>query len=181
MHYRRLRIEGASYFFTIVTERRQRLFDDPAAVALFDKAQVLVQSRHPFEIEAQVILPDHLHSIWHLPVGDANFTKRWRLIKSYFTHWHLKQNAMPARSASREAKKEQAIWQRRYWEHLIRDDDDFGTHLDYIHYNPVKHGLVSAPSDWPHSTFPSWVARGVYEPEWGSAHGPKLPDWVGGE
>ena len=98
MYYRRLRIEGASYFFTIVTERRRRLFDDPATVALFDKAQILVQSRHPFEIEAQVILPDHLHSIWHLPVGDSNFTKRWRPIKSYFTHWYLKHNAMPNRS-----------------------------------------------------------------------------------
>jgi putative transposase len=181
MRYRRLRVEGASYFFTLVTERRRHLLDDPANVALLDQAQALVQSRHPFEIEAQVILPDHLHAIWQLPAGDADFAGRWRLIKSTFTRWYLKAHPPPRRSSSREAKKEQAVWQRRYWEHIIRDDQDFGAHLDYIHYNPVKHGLVRRPCDWPYSTFPKWVENGVYEREWGSAEGPKLPAWAGKE
>jgi putative transposase len=181
MRYRRLRIDGASYFFTVVIHGRHRLFTDPEAIALFDQAQAHVQCRHRFEIEAQVILPDHLHSIWQLPAGDADFARRWQLIKSTFSHWYLKSHPKPARSKSREAKQEQAVWQRRYWEHLIRNDEDFGAHLDYIQYNPVNHGLVSAPRDWPYSTFRAWVEKGVYELEWGSAGVPKLPDWAGRE
>jgi putative transposase len=181
MRYRRLRVDGASYFFTVVTHDRRRLLVDPEAIALLERAQALVQSRHRFEIEAQVILPDHLHAIWQLPAGDADFAGRWRLIKGTFTRWYLKARPKPPRSESRKVKQEQAVWQRRYWEHLIRDEADFGAHLDYIHYNPVKHSLVSAPREWPYSTFRAWVEKGAYEIEWGSTEGPKLPDWAGRE
>ena len=181
MRYRRLHVDGASYFFTLVTEQRRRLFDEPTAVMLLDRALALVQTRHPFEIEAQVILPEHLHTIWRLPAGDADFAGRWRLIKSNFTRWYLSSRPRPPRSASRLSKQEQAVWQRRYWEHLIRDDRDFGAHLDYIHYNPVKHGLVRAPRDWPHSTFQQWVESGAYQEDWCCLEGPELPEWAGRE
>ncbi len=181
MRYRRFRIEGASYFFTLLTEARRPLLASPAAAALLGKAQFQVRSRHPFEIEAEVILPDHVHMIWQLPEGDAAFERRLRLVKSTFTRLYLKESPAPPRSASRQSKGEQAIWQRRYWEHVIRDEDDFGAHLDYIHYNPVAHGLAAAPRDWPFSTFGRWVERGVYLPEWGSDAPPKLPPWAGKE
>ncbi len=171
----------ASYFFTLVTERRAPLFSEEFAIAIFEEAQAQVQSRHPFEIEAQVILPDHLHALWQLPPGDADFSGRWRLIKSTFTHRYLKIRQPPPRSNSRTAKKEQSIWQRRYWEHLIRDDEDFAAHLDYIHYNPVHHGLASAPIDWPHSTFMKWISKGAYDLEGGSNDRPKMPSWAGKE
>jgi REP-associated tyrosine transposase len=181
MRYRRTRIPGATCFFTLVTHRRRALFRAPEAVVTLEEATAAVRARHPFEIEAQVILPDHLHALWTLPEGDADYSTRWRLIKSRFTraYGHLANGS--ARSDSRRAKGEQSVWQRRFWEHVIRNGHDFNTHLDYIHYNPVAHGLVAAPSDWPHSTFAKWVALGAYEPDWGSDEMPKLPDWIGGE
>jgi len=113
-----------------------------------------VRARHPFMIEAAVILPDHLHAIWTLPDGDADFATRWRLIKSGFSH------ALPGgerNSASQAAKDERGIWQRRYWEHTLRDGDDFAGHLDYIHFNPVKHGHAAHVRHWPFSSFRRWV------------------------
>ena len=103
---------------------------------------------------------------------------RWRLIKEAFTKAYLKQYPPPPANASRRKKGEPALWQRRFWEHLIKDDRDFAGHVDDIHLNPVKHGLVAAPKAWPHSSFAEWVARDVYEPTWGSGEMPELPVWA---
>ena len=178
MRYRRAKVEGATYFFTVVTNERRKLFLDPGLVALLDAAIARVQERHPFEIEAQVVLPDHIHAIWQLSPVDSDFSTRWRLIKEVFTKAYVKGHRPPDINESRRQKGEQGIWQRRFWEHLIRDDRDFADHLDYILYNPVRHGLVSAPKSWPHSTFAKWVARDAYELNWGSDEIPKLPDWA---
>ena len=178
MHYRRLRIEGATYFFTAVTHQRQQLFSDPQVVCLLNIAIEKIRSHHPFEIEAQVILPDHLHALWKMPGHDSNYAMRWRLIKESFTRAYVKNFGAPDRTEVERARGEQTVWQRRFWEHLIRDERDFAAHLDYIHVNPVKHGLVSAPRDWSHPTFQTWVERGVYEPGWGSDANPELPEWA---
>jgi putative transposase len=140
-----------------------------------------VRERRPFVIEAQVVLPDHLHTLWTLPDDDGDYPTRWRLIKEGLTRSYVSQFGESQRSQRRRVRGEQTIWQRRYWEHLIRNDRDFAAHLDYIHLNPVKHGLVAAPRDWPHSTFMDWVARGTYDPMWGSDDMPPLPEWAGRE
>ena len=114
-----------------------------------------------------VILPDHLHCIWTLPPEDADFSTRWRLVKSWFSR-RCQVQYQERVSASRQSKQEKAVWQRRFWEHLIRDEQDFNRHVDHIHYNPVHHGLVANVKDWQYSSFHSFVQRGVYEPNWGS-------------
>lgn len=177
MRYRRLKVEGASYFFTLVTHQRRKLFANADTVALLELAIARVCERHPFSVEAQVTMPDHIHAIWHLPQGDADYSTRWRLIKEAFSKGYVKRHGRPDVGAARQARGEQALWQRRFWEHLIRDDRDFHVHLDYIHLNPVHHGFVTAPRDWPHSTFAQWVSKGVYEPAWGSDAKQELPDW----
>lgn len=179
MRYRRVHIPGATNFFTIVTHQRRPLFRDLHCVELYTNAVELVRARHPFDVEAYIILPDHIHAIWRLPAGDSNYSSRWRLIKEAFTRSFLKDGALPARSATARSRGEQPVWQRRFWEHAIRDERDFAVHLDYIHYNPVKHGLASAARDWPHSSFSSWVERGVYEVEWGTDEAPKFSEWPG--
>jgi putative transposase len=178
MRYRRLKVEGASYFFTLVTEHRRKLFADAETVELLRQAIARIGERHPFEVEAQVVMPDHLHALWRMPEKDADYSTRWRLIKEAFTKACVKRHGRAAIDPARAARGEQSLWQRRFWEHLIRDEEDFGAHLDYIHLNPVHHGYVTAPRDWPHSTFARWVARGVYEPEWGSNEKPQLPEWA---
>lgn len=120
----------------------------------------------PFSINTIVVLPEHLHCIWTLPEGDDDFSTRWRLIKDAFS------KAIPAgeaRSASRVQKRERGIWQRRFWEHVLRDENDFAIHVDYIHYNPVKHGLVDRPIDWPYSSLHRFVKQGVLPPDWGAS------------
>ena len=181
MRYRRTAVAGASYFFTVVTYRRQPLFAEERAAEMLEEAQSSIQHRWPFILEAQVVLPDHLHALWTLPEGDLDYPTRWRLIKEHFTRAFAECHSLPARNASRRARGEQTVWQRRYWEHLIKDDRDFTAHLEYIHFNPVRHGLVSAPRDWPNSTFLDWVARGSYDLTWGLQTTPELPDWAGRE
>ncbi|HTE14361.1 MAG TPA: transposase [Burkholderiales bacterium] len=113
-----------------------------------------------------VILPEHLHAIWVLPPGDANFPTRWALIKAGFSR------GLPANeriSSSRQGKGERGIWQRRYWEHLIRDDEDYTRHVDYIHYNPVKHSHVASAADWPHSSIHRYIQAGMVPPDWAGA------------
>ena len=178
MRYRRVKLEGAMYFFTLVTHERRKLFDDPELVALLDAAIGRIQVRHPFEQVAHVVLPDHLHTIWQLPPEDANYSMRWRLIKEAFTKAYLKLYRPPVINESRQKKGEQGLWQRRFWEHLIKDEKDLADHVDYIHLNPVRHGLVAAPRAWPHSSFTEWVARDVYELNWGSGEMPALPAWA---
>jgi len=167
MYYRRARIEGGTYFFTVVTCQRMHILCQPRNVALLKEVFVRVKTRHPFKVDAFVLLPEHLHCIWTLPEGDCDFSKRWRLIKAYFTRECNDAGAI-APSASRQKKKEQAIWQRRFWEHRIRDERDFNAHCDYIHYNPVKHGLVQAPREWPHSSIHRFIENGLCEPCWGT-------------
>ncbi len=136
--------------------------------------------RHPFKIDAFVLLPEHLHCIWTLPNGDRDFSKRWRLIKSYFTRkCDEKYKLTPWES--RKRKKEQAVWQRRFWEHLIGDDKDFVKHVEYIHYNPVKHGLVEAPKDWEHSSFHRYVREGKYALNWCAGKIMEFDEMVGTE
>lgn len=180
MRYRRVRIPGGVYFFTLVTFDRQRTLCLPENLALLRQAFRTVIEKHPFTIEAIVILPDHLHCIWRLPTDDDNYPTRWRLIKSYYSH-RYKMAGSDRLSPSRVLKKEQAIWQRRYWEHYLRDENDFKRHLDYIHFNPVKHGLVKAPFDWEFSSFKKFVRAGIYSAEWGSSHEIKFFPEIGME
>jgi putative transposase len=125
-----------------------------------------VRAKHPFEIDAWVVLPDHLHALWTLPAGDADYPTRWALIKAGFSRGLLRHEPI---AGSRRKKGERGIWQRRYWEHMIRDDRDLEAHTNYIHYNPVKHGYVRRVVDWPFSTFHRGVARGTYPPDWAEA------------
>ncbi len=150
--YRRNFIAGGSFFFTVnLAERRLRLLTqhiDELRGAFRETRQ-----RHPFTIDAVVVLPDHLHAVWTLPEGDADFATRWRLIKSAFSRSLPNGERI---SDSRAAKGERGIWQRRYWEHTIRDQNDFARHVDYVHINPVKHGLVPQVRDWPYLVVPSY-------------------------
>jgi putative transposase len=119
----------------------------------------------PFAIDAMVVLPDHLHAVWTLPPSDADYAGRWRLMKSCFTRALAKMGV----ELSRNAKGEYDLWQRRYWEHTIRDDADLARHVDYIHFNPVKHGLVKRVVDWPYSSFHRFVRQGMCTPDWAGA------------
>jgi putative transposase len=161
-NYRRNFVPGGSYFFTVnLAERRLSLLTE--YIDLLRRTFREVRTRHPFRIEAAVILPEHLHMIWTLPEDDADFALRWRLIKSGFSH------ALPGGeriSASRATRGERGIWQRRYWEHTLRDENDFARHLDYIHFNPVKHGHAARVRDWPYSSFRRWVRLGGYPEDW---------------
>jgi putative transposase len=170
-HYRRANTTGATYFFTVVTyQRRNFLCDDDARVALRD-AIIKARERHPFQIDAWVLLPDHLHAIWTLPPDDANFTLRWQQIKRHVTQQcghRLHENALM--NESKHKHRESTLWQRRYWEHQIRDEADYQRHMDYVHYNPVRHGLVARAIDWPHSSFQRYHASGVYGENWATAN-----------
>jgi len=166
MQYRRTFVPGGSYFFTVVTEQRRPLLASADAVELLRHAFRKVRNKRPFKINAMVVLPDHLHCIWTLPPGDGDFATRWRLIKTWFSK-HCNATLRSATNPARLAKKEQALWQHRYWEHLLRDQADFNRHMDYIHYNPVKHGYVAAAMDWPFSSLPRYVDAGIYSPDWG--------------
>ncbi len=156
--YRRNRIPGGTYFFTVnLLERSLSLLTDH--VETLRAAVRQTRSRHPFHIDAWVVLPDHLHCVWTLPRGDANYSARWKAIKIAFT------KSLPATerlTPIRRARGERGIWQRRFWEHTLRDDRDYSAHLDYVHYNPVKHGLVKRVSEWPYSSFHRCVKAGIY-------------------
>lgn len=166
-NYRRVFEQGATYFFTVNLARRDtRLLVEH--ISLLRDAFRYVMDRHPFAIDAMVVLPEHLHAVWTLPPGDADHSIRWRLAKTWFSR-HLP--AGERRSESRIRKGERGIWQRRYWEHLIRDEDDLRRHVDYIHFNPVKHGHVARAADWPHSSFHRYVADGRLPGDWGAAVG----------
>lgn len=165
-NYRRAQDTGATWFFTVVTRGRQPVLTRPDVLDALREAFRLTKAARPFGLEAIVILPDHLHTIWTLPAGDADFGARWGTIKrrvSKSVVWH-----QGPRTDSMRSRKELGFWQRRFWEHLIRSEGDYARHMDYIHYNPVKHGHVSHPSDWPHSSFKKCVAKGVYPPDWAS-------------
>ena len=165
VNYRRNLVPGGTYFFTVtLRDRSSRLLIEH--IGSLRAAFREVKRKHPFHIDAIVILPEHLHTIWTLPEGDADYPGRWRAIKSAFTHAVVKSGVAVARNE----KGEYALWQRRYWEHTIADEDDFRHHADYIHFNPVKHGWVKQVADWPHSSFHQYVKQGMLPPDWaGSA------------
>jgi putative transposase len=165
-NYRRVWVPGGTYFFTVALLRRG---DNDLLVRRIDDLREVVASvkaRHPFTIHAWVVLPDHMHCVLELPADDADFALRWRLIKADFSK-RLPQEEQ--RSAVRRARGERGIWQLRFWEHCIRDEDDFSAHVNYVHINPLKHGLVDRVVDWPHSTFHRWVQQGAYSKDWGVA------------
>ncbi len=168
MQYRRAKIPGATYFFTVVTHNRQPILCHPENVDLLRNALRQVMQQRPFKIDAFVLLPNHLHCIWTLPEADADFSTRWRLIKSNFSRQCHNQYQGKI-SASRQKKREKAVWQRRFWEHQIRDQQDFNNHVDYIHYNPVHHGLVLSSKDWQYSSFHRYVQKGIYDAMWGAS------------
>jgi putative transposase len=166
--YRRYFVAGGTFFFTIVTYQRRPIFFDDKNVDLLRTVVADVRRELPFEINAAVVLPDHLHFIWSLPPGDANFSKRIGRMKASFTKLLRGSNALPATlSDSRRKHRESDVWQRRFWEHTVRDEDEFARLFDYIHFNPVKHGHTSCPHKWKASSFHHWVKRGVMGKNWG--------------
>jgi len=153
--YRRVYIQGGTCFFTLVTDQRKPFFNNPPIVKRLRDEFEYTRKKLPFSLKAIVILPDHLHCIWDMPGDDGDYSKRWSMIKGHVT-----------KGAKRELNDE-IIWQPRYWEHLIRNEDDLNRHLDYIHYNPVKHGYVSLPQEWKNSSIHKFIAKGWYPDNWG--------------
>lgn len=203
MQYRRAFVPGGTFFFTVVTANRRPLLANEKAVGVLREAFKAVIAKRPFAVVAMAVLPEHLHSVWTLPPGDSDFATRWRLIKTWFTKHHGDAlgyagahptygevgldvlgyaGAHPTYigSLSRARKGERDVWQRRYWEHQIRDADDLRHHVEYIHYNPVRHGHVSRPIEWPFSSFRRYVETGVYAEDWGGG-GVVFPEDVGNE
>jgi len=179
MQYRRTFIPGGSYFFTLVTYQRRKLFVDEKTIEILREAFRQVRAKRLFTLDAMVLLPDHLHCIWTLPPGDADFATRWRLIKTWFSK-HCDASLRITPTDSRAKKAQQALWQHRYWEHLLRDETDFAHHVDYIHYNPVKHSYAQRPMDWPYSSFRRYVEQGILPEDWGAGD-VVLPEGVGNE
>ena len=162
-NYRRAWQPGGTWFFTVNLLQRKYNGLLVRHIDLLRQAVQKVRRSHPFDIHAWVVLPDHLHCIISLPAGDTDFALRWRLIKIRFS------KSVPAtkwRSTTRLRRGERGIWQRRYWEHLIRDERDFAAHMDYVHINPVKHGLTKCVTDWRYSTFHRLADDGVYPHDW---------------
>ncbi|KJY87704.1 transposase [Pseudoalteromonas piscicida] len=162
MQYRRNYVAGGTYFFTVnLLERKKTLLVDH--INELREAVRWVKSHYPFEINAWVVLPDHIHAVLILPDGDSDYSNRWREIKKRFS------KSLPATervSASRQHKNERGIWQRRFWEHTIKDENDYWHHVNYVHYNPLKHGLVTRVQDWPYSSFHRAVQYGIYPQNW---------------
>ncbi len=187
VNYRRVR-DGNTFFFTVVTHQRQPILcleeNRKALKSIINE----VRTKYPFSSEVWVLLPDHIHTIWRMPEGDSDYSKRWGLIKKEFT------KAIQCRSgsarqidniekpdAARPARRDGDVWQKRFWEHMIRNEKDYAAHCDYIHYNPVKHGWAKAPGDWPYSTFRRFAEMGHYPLDWGVAKGPDIDDTIGHE
>ncbi|MBI5462714.1 MAG: transposase [Gammaproteobacteria bacterium] len=162
--YRRARHPGGIYFFTVALLKRNGNDVLTRHIALLRQSVAQVRRAHPFIIHAWVVLPEHLHCVLEFPHGDANYTLRWRLIKAFFAR---NLPAVEFHSEIRRRRGERGIWQRRIWEHLIRDEADYRAHMNYVHFNPVRHGLVERVRDWPYSTFHRCVERGVYPMDWG--------------
>lgn len=175
--YRRWYVPGGSYFLTPVAYQRRPLFGAEVNIQRFRAALAKVRDELPFEIAAAVVLPDHAHFIWTMPPGDSKYSTRVGRMKVEFT-----KQVRPAghctsvASASRRKHRESDVWQRRFWEHTLQDIDDFKAHLDYIHYNPVKHGYVPCPHLWPYSSFSRWVERGEYEMTWACRCHGRIPE-----
>jgi putative transposase len=164
--YRRNFIPGGTYFFTVtLADRRSKVLVDH--IGALRRAFRAARRERPFAIEAVVILPDHLHAIFALPPNDADFSGRWRRIKGHFSLALIEAGV----GLKRRANGDLALWQRRFWEHTIRDESDFAQHVDYIHFNPVKHGFVRRVHDWPHSSFHRYVREGRLPGDWAGVVG----------
>ena len=160
--YRRFRIPGGTYFFTVnLLERKQDLL--VRHIGELREAVRVTRRERPFHIDAWVVLPDHMHAVWTLPPGDDDFSNRWKSIKIRFVQ---RLPRTERRSKVRIAKGERGIWQRRFWEHAIRNDTDYARHVDYVHWNPMKHGLVQRIADWPYSSFHRYARLGILPDDW---------------
>jgi putative transposase len=181
--YRRAFVPGGTFFFTLVTENRQPLFRDEANRVRLHNAISSVGLARPFALLAIVLLYDHLHLLLTLPPGDADFSTRLASIKAQFTRAYLAAGGPEQpRSGSRLAHRNRGVWQRRFWEHSVHDELDLERHVEYMHYNPVKHGLVSCPHLWAHSSFAKFVNRGAYDQDWlctCDGRTPSVPDFSG--
>ena len=165
--YRRTYVPGGTFFLTLVTYNRLPLFTGSHNVALLRCVLARARQEYPFEVVAAVVLPDHLHFLWTLPAGDPDFSKRVGRLKALFTQLLRGRRVVPKGvSRSRLNHHESDVWHRRFWEHTIRDERDFRHHLDYIHYNPVKHGLTTCPHLWAYSSFERWIQHGAYTADW---------------
>jgi putative transposase len=168
---------GSVFFFTVVTHERRPILTSDLGRRCLREAIAWARKHHPFHITGIVLLPDHLHAVFELPAGDANYSTRWRLIKSRFTTlWRSRNGTEGHVGPSRQRSVERGVWQRRFYEHTCRDEADLQRCVDYIHVNPLKHGLVSRVVDWPWSSFHRSVQDGYYPVEWGNSD-----DWYGDE
>jgi len=161
---------GATFFFTVVLQERGARWLTDHAPLLRDSFRK-ARARYPFAIDAIVVLPDHLHAVWTLPPGDADFSARWRMIKRGFTRRLAQANLLAGAPSEKRGSDERSLWQRRFWEHQIRDEDDFAKHVDYIHFNPVKHGFAVKAVDWPYSSIHRFGGQGVIGADWGIGEG----------
>lgn len=175
-NYRRLYTPNSTWFFTVNLAERK---NNPLLIEHIDSLRAAfryVKTRHPFHINAIVILPEHLHCIWTLPPDDSNYSNRWNQLKGHFSRSIAKGERI---STSRAKHRERGIWQRRFWAHLIMNQDDFNRHVDYIHWNPVKHGWVTQVADWRYSSFHRYVEMGIYPTQWGGGCAEELHDDMG--
>lgn len=174
-NYRRASQPGGIFFFTVVAFGRRDILTLPTTRTALRKALDQTRGERPFETVAAVLLPDHLHTVWQLPPGDGDFSTRWRLIKTRGTR-AVQGEGLDVTSPreTRRRRHERGVWQPRFWEHLVRDNDDLRRHVDYVHWNPVKHGLVKRVQDWPYSTCRRYVRRGIYPPDWGAYEPPSV-------
>jgi putative transposase len=176
-NYIRWKQEGATYFFTVVTYLRRPILINERARSLLRRAMADVRQRLPFDMPISVLMPDHLHCIWTLPKNDNDFSERWRRIKERFTREWLAGGGRDS-SISPQSREQgrRGVWQPRFWEHRIRDEDDYLHHRDYIHLNPVKHGQARNPGDWPWSSFHRHVREGWLDPNWPGSSAVELPE-----
>jgi len=197
-NYKRNFLPGGTFFFTVVTHGRRPWLCTERARNSLRMAIQEVRAKRPFTIEAWVLFPDHLHCLWELPEDDHDFSVRWRLIKARVSRDCAEtleetvvgiaaynvgcvSDSVTHRNASRSRRRESNLWQRRFWEHTIRDERDYAAHCDYIHYNPVKHGLSKSPGDWPYYTFHRFVTQGIYDMGWGTGVDPETAACAGKE
>jgi len=177
-NYRRSYVPGGTYFFTVVTQDRRPILTSATGRPCLREAILTIRRKRPFDMVAIVVLPDHLHTVWTLPPGDDEYPLRWAQIKEKFTRSFLASagDESPV-TASRTSHRERGVWQSRYWEHTCQDEDDLKRCVDYVHWNPVKHGLVKRVQDYPWSTFHRFVKEGEYDLDWGGTD--PCPDATG--
>ncbi len=174
--YRRNYVPGGTYFFTVVAHRRKQILISALSRRCLREAITRVQEERPFTLFAIALLPEHLHCVWILPPGEADYSTRWSFIKSVFTKAYLRgggKETMPTNEQRNQNSR--GVWQPRFWEHTCRDHDDLKRCVDYLHWNPVKHQLVRRASDYPWSSFHKFVQMGEYSPDWGSED--PCPKW----